>query len=145
MMGNVICDRKEKGKRPWLYLVAAFCALVITYYLRGYFQILLYTLDAYTSFFSPGVVIMSVFVFLFFDSITIKIDMTGLAGLTYYVYLFHTIIYILIFKVLGSKYIVNELVTIAVVTCLTFVLSLIVAGVFQKVWKIFTKRLNNIA
>lgn len=142
MVGNVIYEQKEKAKRPYLFLIAAFCTFGITYCIRDYFQIRLYTLDAYASFFSPGVVVMSVLVFLFFDSITIKRNLAGLAGLTYYVYLFHTIIYILIFAVLGSKYIVNELVTIAVVTCLTFILSFIAAGVFQKVWEIFMRRLR---
>lgn len=142
MVGNAIHERKQKAKRPYFFLIAALCICGITYYLRDYFQIRLYTLDAYASFFSPGVVVMSILVFLFFDSITIKLNLVGVAGLTYYVYLFHTIIYILIFAVLGSKCIINELVTIVVVTCLTFVLSFIAAGVFQKVWAVFIKRLR---
>lgn len=93
---------------------------------------------AYTNFFSPLIVISSVCVFTGFKQIEIKRDFSWLSGKTFYIYVFHTITYMVVFKVLqliGDAQGLLEIVAIVLVTMVTFFVSLGIAVIYDKFWR----------
>ena len=88
-----------------------------------------------TNFFSPTIVLYSISVFAAFSAIGVKAG-AGLCRLskrTFFLYLFHTMVLILLHAAVKRK-IGNELLAIALLTLLTFVLSLLLSVCFEKAW-----------
>lgn len=97
-------------------------------------------MDPNKRFFSPAIIIASVSSFAGFCSICVERDFTRLSSLTFYIYLFHALIYMVLFKFV-DQYPGGELVKIAGVTVLTFFIALFCAMVYQMLWALVTKQL----
>lgn len=134
MMGNVIFEKTKDGcKRPaWLYFLGAAVVFAVTFVIRyeGYDR---YLFDAYTNFFSLMIMIASILIFYGFSGIHIKRDFSKLASLMFYVYLFHTIIYMHVFDITNVLFL-NEIFAIGEVTLLTFIIGTILGYVYDKVY-----------
>ena len=134
LVGNVLFEmaQKQKSKRAYLYFFLSLILFAVTYYIRRKYDISLYMLNQYTSFFSPLIVVASIFLFSGFSNIEINISLGQLPKLSFYVYLFHTFVYGRIFSLVGESLFVNEILTILIISVVTLVVSLIVAVVFDR-------------
>lgn len=107
-----------------------------------YLGVSYYLFNAYTNFFSPFIVIASICVFTGFKQIDIQKDFSWLSGMTFYLYVFHSITYNAVFKMikmLGNVKGLQEIFAIVFVSAATFFIALGIAVVYDKFWKSQTK------
>lgn len=93
-----------------------------------------YIAKAYINFFSPTMALYSICIFTLFSTITVKKDLSKLAAFTFEIYLFHT----LILKEVASAILnsnITPVIGVIVMTLGTFLVSLIIAIGFKKLWK----------
>jgi surface polysaccharide O-acyltransferase-like enzyme len=135
-LGSVLMTAKKKvsfGKNLLLVLVALLM-YAITFLVR-YRGVSYYLFNAYKNFFSPTIMIASICIFKLFLNLNIKKDLSKFSGYTFYIYLFHTIIYKSLNEVLISRLpFKNELAIIVVLSIATFILALIAAVIYKKIW-----------
>ncbi len=145
LVGNIIYENtKDKSSiKAVVCLFASVLFIVITFLIRQSFVIEKYLWDPYSSFFSPFIAIASVFFFMAISNWKLRIKFGKFPNLMFYVYLFHTVIYEIIFIVLKDRIIYNTIITILLVSIVTFIISLIASFVFIKVWSFIDKRFIN--
>lgn len=87
-------------------------------------------------FFSPTITIASICIFMGIKQLDIKKDFSWLAGKTFYIYIFHTIVYSAIFDMMKKMDIVGKLepVVIVLITMATFFIALICAVIYDAFW-----------
>lgn len=102
-----------------------------------------FSIDAYSNWFSPLIIIASICVFIAFGGIKIKTNLGRLSGYTYVIYLLHTKVYIVLLM-LFEKFIPsvtgNYIVYIAIVTILAFIISCVGAMVYDSLWSLLEKK-----
>lgn len=120
-------------------IVFGFCAVLAAYYCRkaGYNY---YISDAYTNFFSPAIVIYSIAVFSFFCFINVKRNCSALSGKTYYVYIYHTIVLIVVLKIVGRIAVSNIFLQVIITTVLTLGGAYVCGEIFRWFWSKCEKR-----
>lgn len=90
--------------------------------------------DAYTSFFSPTIMMASLCIFAGVSRIEIKRDFSKISSYMFSVYLFHTI-------VMGELYFtMNEVFDIVMITLLTFAGALVCAVIYDGVWGVIRRK-----
>lgn len=137
MIGNVIYNNslKKSNKKVFISVLISILMVVITFLYRQFISSdSRYVIDAYTNFFSPTIIIFSISIFYFFCNIKIKFDLTKLSSYTFYIYIFHTIIYYSIFNYCQFLLTKNQFINIFVVTNLTFLISLFLSVIFKWFW-----------
>lgn len=143
ILGDIICENKERIKHPCACILTSLLLFVLEFIIRNYFNISSYLTNPYSSWFSPMVVLASLFLFMGFSNINIKGDFSKLSGWTYIIYLAHTKIYLLLLALIAkfsSVIQTHSYLSICVVSILTFILSCIVSIVYNFIWqKIETK------
>ena len=97
--------------------------------------------DFQKNFFSPAIVLFSILTFSLFRSLSISTDLTKLSTLTFYIYLFHTLVYKILFS-LSFLNVENELLMILIVSILTFLISLIISMVFVRLLELIEKKFD---
>lgn len=146
MLGDVINTERENGKiqfleknKIFIIFIMLIC-IIITYFIRksGFNY---YIENAYTNFFSPTIVIYSVCVYILFGFINIKNNYSQISGKMFYLYLFHTIIYLIINKILNG-FQLNEVMYILLLTILTFIFGYITSVMFNAIWLFIINRLK---
>ena len=141
IIGSVVYENLKKGKK---YAVIFSCLSLITFVCAFLFRYVTkyeaYALDPNRSFFSPFIVIGSIFLFIAFSNISIGHRYKKLPEKTYYIYMFHTVCYLTIFSVMGKRMIVNEIVTILIITCVTLIVSWIASTVYLCIWNALEKK-----
>lgn len=103
-----------------------------------------YAIDPYKSFFSPCVMMLSILVFIVFKQINIKNCkiLTFISERTFYIYLVHTPILIIVITIL-NKTRINEIVKIFCGTMATFLISFIVSTIGTFLGKCIEIKLHN--
>ncbi len=138
IMGRLVYLYHNKVNK-YVYLIIAFLMFAITFIVRmkGFTH---YLFDTYKNFFSPTIIIASICIFGFFCSINIKADLSKLSALTFYIYLFHKVVYIVLFKITNPFLSQHELLQIISVTFATFVIASILALIYQTVWNYISNK-----
>ena len=80
--------------------------------------------------------------FIFFSNISVPFSFGRLPRKTYFIYLFHVAVYRAIFYFLDGRYIVDEFLSVWVVSTATFIISLILASIFLRIWEALEKKFN---
>ena len=142
LVGNVLYSRIKKHKNGWIYIIVAIILLCTATMLRQVLNISVYTESPYVSFFSPLVTISSILFFLGFSKFRINISFGNLPLYTFYIYLFHTAVYEMIFMIIKDRIFVNPLINIFVVSFVTFIVSLLISILFNKLQNTFLKAIN---
>lgn len=135
ILGDLILNEvKIKHKTVFYFFIAAtmFC---LTFVAR-FMGVTRWMFNAYTSFFSPTITIASICIFMGIKQLDIKKDFSWLAGKTFYIYIFHTIVYSAIFDMMKKMDIVGKLepVVIVLITMATFFIALICAVIYDAFW-----------
>lgn len=141
MLGNVIYEKMKPVKWYGLLVVPA-VVLWLAAFLVRYMGFDKYVFSAYASFFSPAVMLSSICIFIIFSNLHVSIGLEKLSGHTYYMYLFHTLIYLIIFFLLDNRIIVCCPVTIILVTLMTFCFSWLCSILYQIFWAFLERKWN---
>lgn len=143
LVGNVIYENMSRIKFKGLYFIFAIISYVLLFVYRGITGFSRFSIDAYSNWFSPLIIIASICVFIAFGGIKIKTNLGKLSGYTYVIYLLHTKVYIVLLKLL-EKFIPsvtgNYIVYIAIVTILAFIISCVGAMVYDFLWSLLEKK-----
>ena len=138
VLGDIIYEIQKKVKHPYICIIFSLLLFIAEFVIRNCFNLTVYLTSAYSSWFSPIVVLASLFLFMGFSNINIKGNFSKLSGWTYIIYLAHTKIYLLLLA-LGAKFSsviqTHSYLSICVVSILTFILSCIVSIVYNFIWK----------
>lgn len=136
LIGNVIYEKSlELNKSKIMSIIISCLMILITFFYRYFIRIdYRYSVDPYTNFFSPTIIIYSICVFYFFCNLKLKLNLSKLSGYTFYIYIFHTVIYLFIFKYCNFLITKNQFVNIFIVTNLTFFISLLLSICFKWFW-----------
>ncbi len=122
-----------------IFLMLSVMVLTIILRIHGFKN---FEFDPYKSFFSPMVIIYSVFIFLMFKNIHIKRNLFLDANKMYYIYLIHTPVYKVLLKIFDGIFNDMVLLMIFLITIFTFVFSYIGAHyliyMIEKFKKIFS-------
>ncbi len=136
MMGNVLINSKININK-YISLVCFVALVAITYFVRkiGFSY---YLFNAYTNFFSPTIVVLSLITFLFFKNLKINTSYASVASYTFYFYLFHSITYKTCFA-LFEKHIplwrnAHELCKIIVLLIITVLISGLLSYFYNLLW-----------
>lgn len=89
----------------------------------------LYEFDPYKAFFSPVVAIFSIYLFVVFYRCQTNLNCAGISGLTFYVYLLHTPIYIVVNRFLLHG--VDSLMDVMLLAGITIVLSFVASFIYR--------------
>lgn len=128
-----MADRKIMRGGVSRMLMAA--GLLIITVLCRYSGTVSWFFSSYSVYFFPPVILYAVLIFEFFSDIHIRVSVKRISALTFYVYLFHSVIYGFLFKILDTRLIFGDIINIAVVFVLTVLLSFTAAECFAAVWK----------
>lgn len=91
ILGDVIRQHTFKPSVRTLSFVLGCLSVLLTFVFR-YMGIDMYLFHPFVAFLSPGIVVFSICVFIFFSSISIKGDYSEISGITFEIYLLHSII-----------------------------------------------------
>jgi len=141
MLGDVILNTIYVKRKSSCFFIIAAVMNLLAFAVR-YLGVSYYLFNAYTNFFSPFIVIASICVFTGFKQIDIQKDFSWLSGMTFYLYVFHSITYNAVFKMikmLGNVKGLQEIFAIVFVSAATFFIALGIAVVYDKFWKSQTK------
>ncbi len=140
LMGNVIYERLRGRVKAFPFAIAAFVFYVLWIILRykGFLKIF----GGISVYFSPLCILSAVSVFIFFSNISVPFSLGRLPRKTYFIYLFHVAVYRAIFYFLDGRYIVDEFLSVWVVSTATFIISLILASIFLRIWEALEKKFN---
>lgn len=100
-----------------------------------------YIENAYTNFFSPMVVIFSICIFAFFGTISIRKSTQRLSEITFYVYLVHTLIMIVLYQII-ERFQIQEGLCYLFLSIGTILIAFVVGWLFKTVWEALTRRIG---
>ena len=133
-VGDIILNYVDLAHKPYYYYAIAGFMFVLSFISR-YMGVTYYLAAAYTNFFSPFITIASLCIFAAVKESPVQRDWSWLSGKTFYVYIFHSIVYSVIFNLFDLLGIVDlEIIQIIIVSGLTFGISLIIAVFYDKFW-----------
>lgn len=143
MLGYALKDVYIKRK-PQIMVgggITCILALLVSMVLRlnGF---TMYMKDSYLSFFSPTVVIFSIYVFLIFKDLNVR-NIQIISDRTYYVYLLHTPIFLAISAVLFPINRAGEILNIMLLTGASIVVSFVASFAYDMLYKQLLKRINS--
>ena len=145
LVGNVIYENMSRIKFKGLYFIFAIISYVLLFVYRGITGFLRFSIDAYSNWFSPLIIIASICVFIAFSSIKIKINLGKLSGYTYVIYLLHTNVYIVLYVLTRRMFpslIEHYILCLIVIAMLTFIISCIGAMIYDLLWSLLEKKFN---
>ena len=145
LVGNVIYEnfRNIKFSFSFIFLLLSVGLFFLIYILRAYTSYSMYIADQYTNWFSPLIVFASIFLFIGFANLKIRINLAKLSSTTYIIYLFHTKVYLVIIYILSNLFpIITEYITvyILIVSILAFSVSMILSLVYLKIWNLLENK-----
>lgn len=142
MIGSLFYGENKNvaSKNVPIKLAALICLFLITFGIR-FMGFDFFLFDFQTNFFSPAIVLFSILTFSLFRSLSISTNLTKLSTLTFYIYLFHTLVYKILFS-LSFLNVENELLMILIVSILTFLISLIISMVFVRLLEFIEKKFD---
>lgn len=144
IIGNVIHENISGKKNPVLFLALSMICFSITFAYRFFYKVGEIAYDPFSSFFSPFIVLASLLIFIAFGNIKINRCFAKLSSRTFYIYMFHTIIFKSLLSLIGDKIKLNPIVTILLVTVVTFIFAWLVSIAFMKIWKVCDRKIKRI-
>lgn len=117
-------------------IVLGMLAISISFTMR-YWGLTYYLTSPYSGFFSPSIVILSVVLFSFVLKCHVSADYSKIASLSFFIYLFHTIILRFITFVLDPYIEFNEIFKVLIITIIVLIISAIAGSLYQKLWLAF--------
>lgn len=145
LVGNVIYENMSRIKFKGLYFIFAIISYVLLFVYRGITGFSRFSIDAYSNWFSPLIIIASICVFIAFGGIKINIDLSRLSGYTYVLYLLHTNVYIVLYVLTRRMFpslIEHYILCLIVIAMLTFIISCIGAMIYDLLWSLLEKKFN---
>ncbi len=140
LMGDVIRYEIANGWNPNKIALVVICMLCVTgSFAFRYLGHNYYIAESYINFFSPTIMVYSICIFSIFGSINMQRSFGSIVGLTFELYLFHTIILNGISPLLLERGLAPALGELFIVVA-TFVVSMIVAFLYKKLWLMIMKR-----
>lgn len=145
LLGNVIYEniRNLRFKVSILFIISSIFIFIFVFLLRVYTGFWMYTVDPYINWFSPLIILASVLLFIGFDNIKIIINLSKISSKTYFIYLFHTRVYLIligIFEMLFPQLTINPELYITIISLLTFFVSFLLSIVYLKIWSILERK-----
>lgn len=144
LLGDILYARRE-SLRPLVAIAVGITCVLLSFVARFLGQTY-YLISPYAAFFSPTIIILSLLAF----SSTLKLrknfhskSLTILANLSFYVYLFHTVVLRIILMLFEKKVEQPELIELLLFTVLIALISLAVAYLYDFFWKKLTKYFNS--
>lgn len=145
LVGNVIYENMSRIKFKGLYFIFAVICYVLLFVYRGITGFSRFSIDAYSNWFSPLIIIASICVFIAFGGIKIKTNLGKLSGYTYVIYLLHTNVYIVLYVLTRRMFpslIEHYILCLIVIAMLTFIISCIGAMIYDLLWSLLEKKFN---
>lgn len=145
LVGNVIYENMSRIKFKGLYFIFAIISYVLLFVYRGITGFSIFSIDAYSNWFSPLIIIASICVFIAFGGIKIKTNLGKLSGYTYVIYLLHTNVYIVLYVLTRRMFpslIEHYILCLIVIAMLTFIISCIGAMIYDSLWSLLEKKFN---
>lgn len=145
LVGNVIYENMSRIKFKGLYFIFAIISYVLLFVYRGITGFSRFSIDAYSNWFSPLIIIASICVFIAFGGIKIKTNLGKLSGYTYVIYLLHTNVYIVLYVLTRRMFpslIEHYILCLIVIAMLTFIISCIGAMIYDSLWSLLEKKFN---
>lgn len=145
LVGNVIYENMSRIKFKGLYFIFAIISYVLLFVYRGITGFSRFSIDAYSNWFSPLIIIASICVFIAFGGIKIKTNLGKLSGYTYVIYLLHTNVYIVLYVLTRRMFpslIEHYILCLIVIAMLTFIISCIGAMIYDLLWSLLEKKFN---
>lgn len=143
LVGNVIYENIAGKRSPVKYIILSLICFFGVFILRVATKYSYFTVNPFSSWFSPLILIGSILLFIGFSNINIKINLRKFSSYTYLIYLFHTKIYLLLIKifdrVLPSIRLCSEIYVLVVAVLALFV-SLGCAIIYSKIWSFLENR-----
>lgn len=145
LIGNVIYENMSRIKFKGLYFIFAIICYALLFLYRGITGFSKFSIDAYSNWFSPLIIIASICVFIAFSGIKIKASFGKLSGYTYVLYLLHTNVYIVLYVLTRRMFpslIEHYILCLIVIAMLTFIISCIGAMIYDLLWSLLEKKFN---
>lgn len=145
LVGNVIYENMSRIKFKGLYFIFAIICYALLFLYRGITGFSKFSIDAYSNWFSPLIIIASICVFIAFSGIKIKASFGKLSGYTYVLYLLHTNVYIVLYVLTRRMFpslIEHYILCLIVIAMLTFIISCIGAMIYDLLWSLLEKKFN---
>lgn len=145
LIGDILYSKFKNrlNKKTIILMILSIILLTaVTFMFRWKTGIMLYDFNPYRSFFSPSIVLISICVFVIFLNLNVKRDLSKLSNKTYYIYLIHTFCYVMIFSIIKTRLFINIVVTILLVSLLTFAISWLVSTLYLNLWNQVEEKFN---
>ena len=145
LVGNVIYENMSRIKFKGLYFIFVIICYALLFLYRGITGFSKFSIDAYSNWFSPLIIIASICVFIAFSGIKIKASFGKLSGYTYVLYLLHTNVYIVLYVLTRRMFpslIEHYILCLIVIAMLTFIISCIGAMIYDLLWLLLEKKFN---
>lgn len=145
LVGNVIYENMSRIKFKGLYFIFVIICYALLFLYRGITGFSKFSIDAYSNWFSPLIIIASICVFIAFSGIKIKASFGKLSGYTYVLYLLHTNVYIVLYVLTRRMFpslIEHYILCLIVIAMLTFIISCIGAMIYDLLWSLLEKKFN---
>ena len=144
LVGNVIYENLRGKKNAVVFFILSMACFSITFAYRFFYKVGEIAYDPFSSFFSPFIVLASLLIFIAFGNIKINRCFAKLSSRTFYIYMFHTIIFKSLLSLIGDKIKLNPIVTILLVTVVTFIFAWLVSIAFMEIWKVCDRKIKTI-
>lgn len=141
IVGNYLYENSNKIKnRVSINMFIILIMYLVTFFCR-WGGVNIFLSSPYVSFFSPTITVMSICIFSIATCMgkKIKFKFYKISKYTFYIYLFHTPVFIILLKIIKVK---GELIRIIIISMLTFCIAFIVGMVFEKLWSKLVGRDN---
>lgn len=143
VIGNVIYENFQNKKYPLIYIFLSIVIFVLTFIYRAVAKRIFYLAGQYSNWFSPAIVCASILLFIGFNNIEFKKNLNKISSTTYFIYLFHTKVYLLLVSVIGKVFNnIEPIFYIILVSVLAFIISYLLSIVYMKIWSLLERKFN---
>lgn len=145
LLGYVIkeCFRSKKSNIGGALIIAIGFIIEIILSLIQYKNSIFSAMDniyMYIEPLNPMISVASVFIFIGFSMLTIKVNCTRLASKTFLIYLFHAGVWDIISKVIKDINTDYILFAIPLFVLLVFIISYVLSALYEKIWKLLDNK-----
>lgn len=143
IIGNVIYENLRGKKNAVVFFILSMACFSVTFIYRYFTGSSYYSYSKYASFFVPFVMLGSLCIFIAFSNIKINRSFAKLSSRTFYIYMFHTVIYNTMLKVIKDRIPLNPLIMTLLVTVVTFLLAWFASVIFMKIWSFCENKIKD--
>mgnify|MGYP003520601489 CR=1 FL=1 len=143
IVGNVIYENLRGKKNAIVFFILSMACFSVTFIYRYFTGSSYYSYSKYASFFVPFVALGSLCIFIAFSNIKINRSFAKLSSRTFYIYMFHTVIYYAILNLIKDRIPLNSLIMMLLVTVVTFLLAWFASVIFMKIWSFCENKIKD--